>query len=124
MKKVIGLFLVILLSTVSVYAQKEKRSNKGGDPSQRIEKLIKELNLNDKQAADFRKLNTEFREKMQKERGNMDSDRQKMREKMTSMRNEMNAEVKKILNDEQFKQYQEKMEKQRSEGQRKGGGRK
>lgn len=123
MKKVIGLFLVVLLSTVSVYAQKEKRSNRGGDPSQRMEKLITELKLDEKQAADFRKLNEEFREKMMKERENMDSDRQKMREKMTTMRDEMNTKVKKILTEEQYKLYQEKMEKQRP-GNRKGGGRK
>lgn len=124
MKKVLGLFLVLLLCTVSVYAQKDKRSNKGGDPSQRIEKIISELKLDDKQAAEFRKVNTEFRDKMKKERESMDTNRQKMREKMTAMRDDMNSEVKKILNDEQFKQYQEKMEKQRPNGPRKGGNRK
>lgn len=124
MKKVLGLFLVILISTVSVYAQKGKRDGKGGDPAQRCEKIIAELKLDEKQAADFRKMDAEFREKIKAEREKADSDREKMREKMISVRKDMKAEVKKILTDEQYQQYQQLFEKQRSDASRKGKGRK
>ena len=55
MKKVIGLFLVILISSATVFAQSGNRQGKKGDPSQRSEKMIEELKLDDKQAAEFRK---------------------------------------------------------------------
>ena len=64
MKKVIGLCLVLLISSVSVFAQDGKRgAKKGGDPAQRCEKMIADLKLDEKQAADFRKVEAEFREK-------------------------------------------------------------
>ena len=121
MKKVIGLCLVLLVSSVSVFAQSGKRSaKKGGDPAQRCEKMIADLKLNEKQAADFRKVEAEFRDKMKAEKKQADSDRQKMREKMTTMRNDRDAEIKKILTEDQYKQS---LEKQRSQSPRKGHGR-
>ena len=120
MKKVIGLCLVILISSVSVFAQDGKRrTKKGGDPAQRCEKMIADLKLNEKQAVDFRKVEAEFRDKMKAERKQADSDRRKMREKMITMRNERDAEMKKILTEDQYKQY---LEKQRSQSPRKGHG--
>ena len=56
MKKVIGLFLVILISTATVFAQGGDRQGKKGDPSKRSEKMIEELKLDDKQAAEYRKV--------------------------------------------------------------------
>ena len=106
MKKVIGLFLVILISSATVFAQSGNRQGKKGDPSQRSEKMIEELKLDDKQAAEFRKVEADFREQMNKER-----EAEKMREKMTAMRTEKEAQIKKILTDEQYKQYQEKQKK-------------
>ena len=97
MKKVIGLCLVLLISSVSVFAQDGKRgAKKGGDPAQRCEKMIADLKLDEKQAADFRKVEAEFRDKMK-------------------------AEMKKILTEDQYKQY---LEKQRPQSPRKRHGRK
>ena len=98
MKKVIGLCLVLLICSVSAFAQGGKReTKKGGDPAQRCERMIADLELDEKQAADFRKVEAEFRDKMKAERKQADSDRQKMREKMITMRNDRDAEMKKIL---------------------------
>lgn len=108
MKKVIGLFLVILISTATVFAQSGNRHGKKGDHSKRSEKMIEELKLNEKQAADFRQVETDFRAKMEKERESVKDDRSKMRDKMLTMRSEKDAQVKKILTDEQYKIYQEK----------------
>ena len=82
--------------------------------------MIADLKLDEKQAADFRKVEAEFRDKMEAERKQLDSDRQKMREKMTAMRNDRDAEMKKILTEDQYKQY---LEKQRPQSPRKGHGR-
>ena len=95
MKKVIGLFLVILISSTTVFAQSGNRQGKKGDPSKRSEKMIEELKLDDKQAAEFRKIETEFRAQMEKER--------EATEKETLIKN--------ILSDEQYKLYQEKQKK-------------
>ena len=111
MKKVIGLFLVILISTATVFAQGGDRHGKKGDPSKRSEKMIEELKLDDKQAAEYRKVEADFLEQMKKERESVKEDREKMREKMTAMRTEKDAQIKKILTDEQYKQYQEKQKK-------------
>ena len=122
MKKVIGLCLVLLISSVSVFAQDGKRgAKKGGDPAQRCEKMIADLKLDEKQAADFRKVEAEFRDKMKAERKQADLDRRKMREKMMSLRDDRDAEMKKILTEDQYKQY---LEKQRPQSPRKRHGRK
>lgn len=120
MKKVIGLFLVILISSVSVFAQSGKRGGQKGDPSKRIEQMVTDLKLDDKQAAEFRKIQKEYAEKMKKERDAAQNDRTKMREKMKQMNENKNAEIKKILSDEQYKQYLEKLQSMRS---RNGNGR-
>ena len=52
-------------------------AKKGGDPAQRCEKMIADLKLDEKQAADFRKVEAEFREKMEAERKQADLDRRK-----------------------------------------------
>lgn len=105
MKKIIGLCLVVLLSSVSVFARDGKRSDKRQDPSKRSERMVEQLKLDEKQAAEFRKINTEFAEKMKIERTEMDKSREQQRSKMLSMRDEKNAQLKKVLTDEQYKQY-------------------
>lgn len=124
MKKIIGLFLVMLICSVSVYAQKDNRGGRMGDPSKRMEKMITDLKLNDKQAADYRKVEKDFMGKMKKMRDEAQDDRSKMREKMQTLRKEKDAEVKKILTDEQFKQYQEKQQAPRDKNRKDGNRRK
>ncbi|GEM_PF-51982 len=128
MKKVIGLCVVILLSSVSVFAQdRQKREGKDrrGDSSNRFEKFAEELKLDEKQIAEFQKLNETYKAKMKEERESMKAqrekmkvDREKMREQMMAMREQRNEDVKKILSDEQYQQYQQKqktsMDKQKS----------
>ena len=111
MKKVIGLCLVVLLSSTSVFARENRRMDKRKmDPSARCEKMIADLKLDEKQAVEFRKLQKEYMEKAQKER-------EKQREKMLAMREDKNAQMKKILTEEQYKQY---LEKQQPKGNKHG----
>lgn len=59
-----------------------------------VVKMIADLKLDEKQAADFRKVEAEFRDKMKAERKQADLDRRKMREKMMSLRDDRDAEMK------------------------------
>lgn len=120
MKKVIGLCLVVLLGTTSMFARDNRRGEqKKVDPAARCERMITDLKLDDKQAAEFRKVQQEFATQAQKEREAMSADREQRREKMKTLREEQNVQVKKILTDEQYKQY---LDKQQRKGDRKGGG--
>lgn len=123
MKKVIGLFMVILISSTTVFAHNGNRQGRKGDPSKRSEKMIEELKLDDKQAADFRKIEADFRSQMKKEREAVKEERSKMREKMMAMRAEKDTRMKNLLTDEQYKLYQEKQKKADSP-RKKGHGRK
>jgi len=133
MKKVLGLCLVILLSSVSLFARDNRRIDKDRDPSKRIERIASELKLDEKQKTEFQKINEKYatqakaeREKMQadrdKQREAMKAERDKQREKMLAVREQQNAEVKKILSDEQYQQYLEKQklrgDKEKMKGQK------
>lgn len=120
MKKVIGLCLVILLGSTSLFARDNKRmEHKKVDPAARCERMITELKLDEKQAVEFRKVQQAFMEQAQKEREAANADREQRREKMKTLRDKQNAQVKKILTDEQYKQY---LEKQERKGNRSRGG--
>lgn len=110
MKKVIGLCLVMVLSSASLFAQDGRRGDKKMDRTQRCERMISELKLNPTQAAEVRKLHEDFIKESEKERAEMNAFRDKQREKMKARAAEMNAQLKKILTDEQYKLYQEKMQ--------------
>lgn len=119
MKKVIGLCLVMVLSSASLFAQDGRRGDKKMAPAQRCERMISELKLNDTQAAEFRKIHENFMKQAEKERAEMNAFRDKQREKMKVRETEMNVQLKKVLTDEQYKLYLEKkqfMEKKQSKG--------
>ncbi len=121
MKKVIGLFLVVVMcfmSTAALLAQdtgSDKRGKKQMDPSKRWEKMAEDLKMNEKQLAEFNKINEEFKQKMKKEfestkeqREAMKAEREKQKATMMAMLSERDEQMKKILTDEQYKQYKEK----------------
>lgn len=112
MKKVFALGLLILATTVSAFAFDgvQQDSKKRPDPAERMNKIVKELNLNEKQTKDFKKVNEEFVEKMKKEREANKEDKGKAREAMAAAQKDRNAKIKKILTEEQYKKFEE-MEK-------------
>lgn len=113
MKKVIGLCLVMVLSSASLFAQDGRRADKKMDPAQRCERMISELKLNETQAADFRKIHEDFMKQAEKERAEMKAFHDEQRKKMKVMETEKDAQLKKILTDEQYKLY---LEKKQSKG--------
>ncbi len=117
MKKVVGLFLVILVSTVSVFANnngKHQRGERGGDPSKRYEKIVADLNLNEKQAADFQKIESDYRTKVKAERDKANTDRKKVREQMNTLRTQKDSDIKKLLTEEQYQKYQQFTQKKQN----------
>ncbi|MDH6358866.1 hypothetical protein [Parabacteroides sp. PF5-9] len=112
MKKVLGLFLVIVLSTASLFAQNNRRGGMADRDSLRKERFVAELSLNDKQKAEFQKINEAFiakaKAEREKQREVMKAEREKQQQKMLAMTEERNAEMKKIMTAEQYQQYLEK----------------
>jgi len=85
--------------------------------------LKKDLNLNDKQVADFKKIDQSYRTKQTALREKYQNDPEKMREERTKLTTEQTAEIKKLLTADQFKKYEERQAAQRQRmGQGGGGG--
>lgn len=112
MKKVIlslAMFAFLASGSVCMAQDRPQRMN----PQQRIEQMVKDLELNEKQAKEFKAL----MESMRPQRGQNAGERPS-REDMQKRRTEMEAKIKGILTEEQYKKYQD-MQKNR----RNGGGR-
>ena len=112
MKKVIlslAMFAFLASGSVCMAQDRPQRMN----PQQRVEQMVKDLELNEKQAKEFNAL----MESMRPQRGQNAGERPS-REDMQKRRTEMEAKIKGILTEEQYKKYQD-MQKNR----RNGGGR-
>lgn len=114
MRKVLVMLLIVALGGVSAYAQQNQEERR-----QRMEEMNKriatDLKLDEKQTADFKQINDKYQKKMDEQRASMQGgqvDRDAMRETMQKMNEERNADMKKIMTDEQFKKYQEAMQNQ------------
>ena len=119
MKK-LGFFLLfaIIFATVSV-AQNRGMGN--FDPKEmakrQTEDLTKALDLNkdqQKKVLDLQLKNAEKMTAMRQDMMNGGGDREAMREKMTKSREELNAAMKKILTEDQYKKYEKYLEERRN----------
>ena len=88
----------------------------------RCERMITRLQLDEKQAKEFRKQHQEFAMQAKKEREQMQALREQHQQKMKALRDKQDAELKKLLTEEQYKQLKEKQpmpkKDQRREGRR------
>ena len=125
MKNVICLCLGCVLATTSLFARDHRRG--GGrhgemNDSIRCERLITRLQLDEKQAAEFRKQHQEFAMQAKQEREQMQALRDQHQKQMQALRDKQDAELKKLLTEEQYKQLKEKQpmpkRDQRGEGRR------
>ena len=64
--------------------------------------------MDEKQAKEFRKQHQEFAQQAKKEREQMQALREQHRQKMQALRDKQDAELKKLLTEEQYKQFKEK----------------
>ena len=74
----------------------------------RCERMITRLKMDEKQAAKFRKQHKLFAQQAKKERDAMQALREQHRQKMQALRDKQDAELKKLLTEEQYKQFKEK----------------
>ena len=125
MKNVICLCLGCVLATTSLFARDHRRG--GGrhgemNDSIRCERLITRLQLDEKQAAEFRKQHQEFAMQAKQEREQMQALRDQHQKQIQALRDKQDAELKKLLTEEQYKQLKEKQpmpkRDQRGEGRR------
>lgn len=128
MKKL--LFAVVLISTLTTFAQDRKMKMDEFTPEQRVELQVKkmtlDLDLNDKQQKDLKKLLTEQSKKREEVKAKHEAakkdgtkptndERFAMRTKMMDDQIAFKAEMKKILNEKQMEKWEanreNKMEK-------------
>ena len=108
MKKVIlslTMFAFLASGSVCMAQDRPQRMN----PQQRVEQMVKDLGLNEEQTKEFKAL----METMRPQRGQQGE--RPSHEEMQKRRAEMEAKIKGILTEEQFKKYQE-MQKNRRRG--------
>jgi len=92
--------------------------------AERQAQMKKDLNLNDKQFAEYKKIDEEFRTKSTAARQNAAGDREKMQAETTKLRTEQTAKMKALLTAAQFKKYEEllaQQAQQRGQGGQGGG---
>ena len=107
MKNLICLCLGCVLATSSLFARDHRRG--GGrmgemNDSIRCERMITRLQLDEKQAKEFRKQHQEFAQQAKKEREQMQALREQHQQKMQALRDKQDAELKKLLTEEQYKE--------------------
>ena len=124
MKKLVFLATTLLMFlAITVNAQQRgprERMTPEQQATRTVERLTTELQLTDKQQADLKKWYTESfkkrEEAMQKNRDN----REAMRDQMKKDREAADAELKKVLTEEQYKTYKANEEKRMKEWQQRG----
>ena len=123
MKNVICLCLGCVLATTSLFARDHRRG--GGrhgemNDSIRCERLITRLQLDEKQAAEFRKQHQKFAMQAKQEREQMQALRDQHQKQMQALRDKQDAELKKLLTEEQYKQLKEKQPMPKKDQRREG----
>jgi len=123
MKKV--LIAIVMMSSLATFAQDRKMKRDDFTPEQRVELQVKkmtlDLELNDKQQKDLKKLLTEQSKKREEAKAKHEaakaSDKKPTNEERFAMRNKIldekiafKSEMKKILNEKQMEKWEEQRE--------------
>lgn len=98
-KQIFSLAAALLISSAACMAQDQRRERP--DRSQRIEKMISELGLNEEQTKQFKEVMAE----MQPPKDN--PGQRPSREEMEAKRKATDEKIKGILTEEQYKKFQE-----------------
>ena len=99
-KQILSLAVALLIGSTVCMAQ--NRQNGKADREKRMEQIVADLGLNEKQAKDFKAAMKEMRPAKNK---------RPTREEMQKKRQEIDAKIKSILTDEQYKKYQDMRKK-------------
>ncbi len=126
MKLIQSVFLAVVitaLTSVELYAQKGNRRSAEDIAKQQTKWMVEELSLDDAQAEKVSAINLNFTNQMFSAREKHMGDRDAMQAEMKKYRKEKEAELKKVLTEDQFKLYEKRvaeMREQRKNG--RGGG--
>ena len=130
----------VMFSSAAMAQDQEKGKKKEEMAKHRTEKMVKDYDLNDKQAAKLLELNTKYADKMRPHHGHrgphgphgmkgqrpepptkeMKAEMEKKRAEMEKEQKAYDAELQKILTPDQYKLYQHDMQKHRKGGPRPG----
>ena len=102
-KQILSLAVALLIGSTVCMAQNHQKGK--ADREKRIEKMVTDLGLNEKQAKDFKAAMEEMKPAKNK------SDEKPSREEMQKKKKEVDAKIKSILTDEQYKKYQDMRKK-------------
>ena len=103
-KQILSLLVVLLIGSTVCMAQDRQKGKV--DREKRIEQIITDLGLNEKQAKDFKAAMEEMRPT---------NNERPSREEMQKKRKEGEAKIKSILTDEQYKKYQDMRKKENAD---------
>ena len=95
-KQILSLAVALLIGSTVCMAQ--NRQNGKADREKRMEQIVADLGLNEKQAKEMRPAKNKSNERP-------------TREEMQKKRQEIDAKIKSILTDEQYKKYQDMRKK-------------
>lgn len=108
MRKLVTLSLVLFLSITAAFAQSKNRQDIEARQQKQFEKLVQDLNLNDKQQKEWKAVNEKYAKQMQADREQMKQDKANAREKMQKLSTDRESELSKILNSDQKTKWEEK----------------
>lgn len=94
-KQILSLAVALLIGSTVCMAQNRQKGK--ADREKRIEQMVTDLGLNEKQAKDFKAAMEEMRPAKNK------SDEKPSREEMQKKKKEVDAKIKSILTDEQYR---------------------
>lgn len=109
-KQILSLVVALLIGSTVCMAQNRQRGNV--DREKRIEKMVTDLGLNEKQTKEFKAAMEEMRPVKR------NSTERPSREEMQKKRKEMDAKIKTILTEDQYKKYQEMLQKENANRQK------
>ena len=119
MKKILFICTMILLSSIGINAQQRgNREDMERRQKERMDNYIKELKLDTRKAADFKKIMDESQELSRREmtsaRESGNFDREAWTAKMTKLNADRDAKIKKILSADEYKKYEELVKAEQS----------
>ena len=117
------LAVLLVLPLIGFAQERPNRADMEQRRKEQNEQVKKDLKLDKKQAAEYDKLMEKFSKQRTEmmEQGRDSGDREAMREKMTKMREDQDKELKALLDDKQYKKYQEIQAERRAQMGQRGG---
>jgi Spy/CpxP family protein refolding chaperone len=123
-KGILALAAFVMLAFTAQAQDGPQKGRKGPNPekrAERMDKLVADLGLDEATAASFKEIHADLEEKA-KEIRNLDIDRKEKRAQLDALRTAADEQVKEILTEEQFAQYEKtkKKHQKRQKRRRKG----